>query len=156
MSRDLFLVFNSHFDRDRGLDQGRLSVNSLQYGTQNIWLAASSYSTLQGFESFHKRGGYLPPQYRVPNLRYWTVNLQPIDLWHNKGVQGNFYVLTPHQVTTDRGSARSDFGIHKDANAPGSLGCIVLTEDRFADFEDKMLSLKTQGITELPLFVFYS
>ena len=156
MNTDRFLVFNSHFDRDRGLDQGRLSLNSLQYGTQNIWIAASSYSTLQGFESFHKRGGYLPPQYRVPNLRFWTVNLDPLDLWHNKGVRGNFYILTPTEVKTDKGGVRSDFGIHKDANAPGSLGCIVLDSDRFADFEDKMKSLKIQGIDSLPLFVFYS
>ena len=25
--------------------------------------------------------------------------------------------------------------IHRDANAPGSLGCIVLPTDEFADFE---------------------
>ena len=126
------------------------------YGTINIWVACSSHRTLQGRESFHRRGGYLPPQYRVPGLPCWTVNLDPIDLSNHKGVRGNFYILSPTEVKTDRGGVRSDFGIHKDANAPGSLGCIVMDSDRFADFEDKMASLREQSIHQLSLFVFYS
>ena len=153
---DNFLVFNSHFDRDKGLDFGRLSLNSLQHGTKNIWLASSSHRTLQGFESFHHRGGYLPPQYRVLGLPFWVVNLDPIDLSNNPGVAGNFYILSPTEVTTDRGGRRSDFGIHKDANAPGSLGCIVLSGDRFADFEEQMSGLRKINVRQLPLFVFYS
>lgn len=126
---DYFLLFSSHFDRDAGLDMGRLSLNSLIRGTLKIWLASSSVSTKQGSESFHVSGGYIPPQYRVPGLAKWMVNLLPIPLDHIKGIDGNFYRIDPYEVTTDRGGKRSDFGIHKDANVPGSMGCIVMSSD---------------------------
>jgi hypothetical protein len=32
-----FFIFSLHFDRDKGLDQGRLSINSLSKGTVQIW-----------------------------------------------------------------------------------------------------------------------
>lgn len=151
-----FLNFTLHFNRDRGLDQGRLSLNHLTEGTLDIWLATSSISTKQGRESFHVTGGLLPPQYRVPNLKNWEVDLNPIFMPHTRGVEGNFYRLLPHQVRTDRGGVRSDFGIHKDANTPGSMGCIVMSSDRFREFEAKMQGLKIAGIDRLPLFVQYS
>jgi hypothetical protein len=35
------------------------------------------------------------------------------------GVRGNFYKITPFEVTTNQGAVRGDFGVHLDANAPG-------------------------------------
>ena len=151
-----FLLFTLHFDRDRGLDQGRLSLNSLTAGCLAIWLATSSISTKQGRESFHQHGGLLPPQYRVPGLKNWSVDLKPIPMPQTKGVEGNFYRLLPFEVTTDRGGVRSDFGIHKDANTPGSMGCIVMSAKRFAEFEVKARGLRIAGVRKLPLFVQYS
>ena len=156
VNNDYFLIFSQHFDRDRGLDMGRLSINSLRKGTIDLWMATSSIATKQGFESFHQWGGMLPPQYRVPQLKHWTVQLGPIPLHHVKGVEGNFYKLLPHEVTTDRNGKRSDFGIHKDANQPGSLGCIVLSDDRFAAFERRMREIRAEGILQIALFVQYS
>ena len=151
-----FLLFTQHFDRDRGLDYGRLSLNSLTEGTKCIWRATSSIASKQYPESFHVRGGMIPPQYRCPKLPNYTVMTQPIPLPHITGVEGNFYKIEPHFVTTDRGTVRGDFGIHLDGNAPGSLGCIVLDSDRFKDFESKMANLKRDSLTSLPLFVQYS
>ena len=151
-----FLNFSLHFDRDRGLDQGRLCLRHLEKGTVEIWTATSSTNVKQYRESFHKRGGLIPPEYRVPGLKSWQVHTKPIDLSHNRGVQGNFYKIDPHQITTDKGGVRSDFGIHKDANVPGSLGCIVLTADRFEQFEKEMSQLSAQGVNSFPLFVTYS
>ena len=158
MVNNFFLLFTAHFDRDRGLDYGRLSINSLDKGTINIWKAASSYATKQKQygESFHERGGMLPPQYRVPKLKNWSVLTKPIPLDLIKGVEGNFYKLSPYEVTTDRGGVRSDFGIHKDANAPGSLGCIVMSPDRFMNFELAMAYFRKHDIKQLPLLVQYS
>jgi len=153
---NLFLLYSAHFDRDRGLDYGRLSINSLMQGTLSIWRATSSYASKQYRESFHEYGGVLPPQYRVKGLEYWSVNTTPIPLNGVKGVEGNFYQLSPFAVTTDKGGKRSDFGIHKDARAPGSLGCIVMSSDRFLQFEAAMTRLRQQGIAKLPLFVQYS
>lgn len=148
-----FLLFTAHFDRDKGLDYGRLGLWSYDRGHIKIWVATSSYSTKQYAENFHERGGMLPPPYRCRNLPFYRVETNPIPLPNVKGVEGNFYKIIPHQVVTDKGGSRSDFGIHRDANAPGSLGCIVMTGDRFKDFEAEMKKINYPNI---PLFVQYS
>ena len=101
-------------------------------------------------------GGYIPPGYRCNPRVAWKVRLNPIHLPHVKGVEGNFYRIIPYAVTTDKGGKRSDLGIHKDANVPGSMGCIVMSGDRFADFEKEIMQLRTIGIKEIPLLVTYS
>lgn len=151
-----FLNFCGHYDRDKGLDQGRLRLDSLLQGNIDIWIAASSISTKQGHESFHQRGGYFPPDYRCKPKVQWSVKLVPIPMPTVKGVEGNFYQISPHAVKTDRGGERSDFGIHLDANVPGSMGCIVLTSIRFRQFENQMELLRAKGILKLPLFATYS
>lgn len=153
---DYFLSFSSHFDRDQGLDQGRLRLDSLSSGNINIWVASSSVSTKQGRESFHQLGGYLPPGYRCNPRVQWQVRLNPVYLPNVKGVNGNFYRITPFAVTTDKGGKRSDLGIHRDANVPGSMGCIVMSGDRFKSFEAEMIKLRAMGIREIPLLVTYS
>lgn len=150
-----FLVFNSHFDRDKGLDQGRLSLCSSDDGTIHIWRACSSYSTKQYRESFHERGGYIPPEYRVPALNHWRVETTPVNLSHVKGVAGDFFRILPFEVTTDKGGKRSDLGIHLDANAPGSMGCIVMDYKRFNFFKQAMVQMK-RLTKELPLYIRYS
>jgi hypothetical protein len=70
-----------------------------------------------------------------------------------KGVEGNFYKINPHEVKTDKGGVRGDFGIHLDANVPGSMGCIVMDRKNFDGFEKRMKSL---SLNELPLSVIYS
>ena len=150
-----FLIFSMQFDRDPGLDSGRLSLNSIEAGTKDVWIATSSTANKQGSEDFNERGGLIPPQYRC-GIKYYTVATSPIPMASVKGVEGNFYKIDPHQVTTDKGTVRGDFGIHRDANVPGSLGCIVLNGDRFRDFEVAMRSLKDKGLVSIPLFVQYS
>ena len=151
-----FLLFSAHFDRDKGLDMGRLSLNHIYDGTVNIWISSSSVSGKQYPESFHRRGGFLPPQYRTSNVKTYSVKTQPIDLSGTRGVKGNFYQILPFEIFTDKGGVRSDFGIHKDADAPGSLGCIVMNADRFKEFEAEMFILLQKNIFSVPLFVQYS
>jgi hypothetical protein len=151
-----FLDFFLNFDRDSGLDQGRLCLRHLEQGTLQVWTATSSTSSKQERESFHERGGLIPPEYRVPGLKNWTVQTSPIPMPNNSGVAGNFYKIDPHSVTTDKGGVRGDFGIHLDGNLPGSLGCIVMNADRFKAFEVEIKKLANQGIKSLPLFVTYS
>lgn len=155
-TNNYFLIFNSHFDRDKGVDQGRFSICSLENGTLDIWVACSSHSTKQYHESFHERGGYIPPEYRVPGIENWFVETDPLDLTKNKGVAGNFYKITPFEVTTDKGGKRGDFGVHLDANYPGSLGCIVMNKKRFGQFESWMRILRKEKIKRIPLFIRYS
>lgn len=151
-----FAIFSSHFDRDKGLDHGRFALCSLTRGVIDIWVAASSFSTKQYKESFHERGGYLPPTYRCPGLKFWEIETSPVDLRGVKGVAGNFYRLLPHAVTTDKGGKRSDFGVHLDANVPGSMGCIVMDARRFKQFENQMKLLNQKGTKKIKLLVFYS
>jgi GH24 family phage-related lysozyme (muramidase) len=156
MSSQYFLVFSQHFDRDPGLDCGRLSLNHLEKGTIDIWIVTSATEGKQYSESFHEKGGLIPPQYRCdPKLKNWVVKTDPLYL-PQPGIEGNFYKIDPHEVTTDKGGVRGDFGIHKDANVPGSLGCIVMSSDRFNSFEKHMTQLRAEGVTEVPLFVQYS
>ena len=98
----------------------------------------------------------LPPNYRVPGLAFYTVSTKPIPMPQTKGVRGNFYQILPFEIVTDKGGKRSDFGIHKDADAPGSLGCIVMSGDRFKQFENAMAKLNRQGLEKIPLEVYYS
>lgn len=151
-----FLNFSAHFDRDNGIDVGRLLLHHLKHGHQQIWLAYSSTEEGQQREDFHQRGGLIPPQYRVPALNQWTVSTVPEDSSGVVGVEGNFYRISPYRVVTDRGGVRSAFGIHRDANKPGSLGCIVMSDDRFLDFENQMTRLRSEGVINLPLVVVYS
>jgi hypothetical protein len=153
-----FLDFAMGLDTDGRLEEGRLVLRSIsaQGGrTHQIWVSTSSIASRQKPEDFHQKGGPIPPEYRVPNLRAWEVETRPINLSHVKGIEGNFYKVLPFMIRTDSGAERGDFGIHRDANVPGSLGCIVMSAERFKSFEAEMAKLKGLAIDKIPLFVTY-
>ncbi len=63
---------------------------------------------------------------------------------------------TPEEVTIN-GVERGDFGVHFDANVPGSSGCVVLrTAVGWQAFEKDMKALLTSGVNQIPLLVSYS
>lgn len=98
--------------------------------------------------------GPLPSNYEL-GLNAYTVKSAPINLSNVKGVAGNFYKIDPHLVSIN-GKQRGDFGIHFDANVPGSAGCIVLrTPKGWEAFQSKMKTLP-QLQEVLPLVVSYS
>lgn len=151
-----FLVFSSHFDYTKGIEIGRLLLENIKTGNKHIWKFWSSHKNGQSPNSIHKRGGYLPPSYRIPSVPQLRVSTTPIDLSHHKGVKGNFYPILPFEFVTDKGGKRGDFGIHLDANVPGSAGCPVTNAKRFAKFENAMTELRAEGIKDIPLIVVYS
>ncbi|MEH2394467.1 MAG: hypothetical protein V7K21_23330 [Nostoc sp.] len=151
-----FLTFSLNFDRDPGLEEGRLYLRHLEKGMLQVWVATSATARKQFPESFHQKGSMIPPEYRVLELKFWTVNTKPISMKEKKGVEGNFYQILPSDVKTDKGGVRGDFGIHKDANVPGSMGCIVLTPERFQGFEKEVTQLAKEGKDSIPLFVTYN
>jgi hypothetical protein len=153
-----FLDFAMGLDADGRLEDGRLvlrSVGSDGGRTHDIWTATSSLATRQKPEDFHQKGGPIPPEYRVPGLGAWSVETTPIFMPSVKGVEGNFYKINPYLVTTDKGGERGDFGIHIDANVPGSMGCIVMNSKVFSSFEAEFQGLKKSGILQMPLFITY-
>lgn len=151
-----FLIFNSSFDKDKGLDYGRLSLIDVPKQDQKIIKASTGYQTKQYPECFHERGGMLPPAYRCKGNFMWSVATKPIPMPNHRGVRGNFYQIFPFEVITDKGGKRSDFGIHLDADAPGSLGCIVTDIHRFETYESWMYEANREGHARLPLIVVYS
>lgn len=155
-NQQYILVFSAHYDRDRGLDYGRLLLEHINLGHQNIWKAISSHRQGQGYQSFHNWGGLLPPAYRCPLVTQLKVATTPINLSHVKGVDGNFYRISPFAMTTDKGGKRSDFGIHLDKNNDGSLGCIVMNQKNFSDYQNTMTRIRNEGVTSIPLIVVYS
>ena len=73
-----------------------------------------------------------------------------------RGFEGNFYVINPHLVMVN-GVERGDFGVHFDANVPGSSGCVVLRTDiGWEAFGKDMKALANSGVKEIPLLVSYS
>jgi len=153
-----FLDFSLALDKDTHLEHGRLILRSINGGggrTHQVWVSTTSLGTKQTPDGFHARGGPIPPEYRVPSIRSWDVLTTPIALPQTKGVEGSFYKILPFEVKTDKGGVRSDLGIHKDANVPGSMGCIVMAGDRFQSFEAEMTKLRKAGVTQLPLFINY-
>ena len=158
---NMFLIFWMSYDKKPGLDSGFLSLCSLDANgdgkTMKIWTATSAVSSKQDSESMHKIGGLLPAEYQIAgNQKAWSVLTAPISMPKTKGVEGNFYQLFPTRVMTTKGGERSNFGVHRDANVPGSMGCIVMSDAEFAKFEAEMKALReTHKISKLSLFVRY-
>jgi hypothetical protein len=135
---DLFLIFAMALDADALLNRGRLMLFDRQRGPIGRWVATSGLGSYQDVRDWnHVGGGVLPATYqlRAP-IPWYQVVIEPIDLSYLKGVEGNAYQIIPTSQVTDGGVTRSDELIHRDANVPGTLGCIgIQGTAEFADFE---------------------
>lgn len=111
------------------LAEGRLEC----YDRDGLGVIIPATSGAPGFQSnanywIVSKGPLPPGQY--------TVNLEP-EAKEARGIEGDFFRIFPVEVThADGKTKRSGFGIHRDANAPGSAGCIVIIPPRlyFARF----------------------
>jgi hypothetical protein len=151
------LIMSGHYDRDVGLDSYLLALIHTVKGHINQWRCTSSQAHSQKLGSDYIRGGLIPPTYHCQDLTQYQVLTKSLDLTHIAGVRGSFYQILPYQIDTLQGTKRSDFGIHLDANVPGSMGCIVMDGINFVDFERQMSKLAAvEQIPKIPLHVFYS
>lgn len=117
---------------------------------QNAYTATSSIAGRQYRDSWELKGGLIPPSeiYQVATVPLWMPDI--------KGVEGSFYAITPFEVQTP-GAVRGDFGVHYDANVPGSMGCVVLSTQKGWDaFRRDVRSIMAQGVAYLPMVVKYS
>lgn len=136
----------------KALEMGKLKLIA---GDKNILYSCTS--GLPGFQNLGssvRRGkGRIPSCLQAKITNYW-VTTEPVYLPKVKGVEGNFYPITPFTVSVS-GAIRSDLGIHADRNVPGSAGCLVINlEDHWKQFQSEMKILANQGIIKLPLMVF--
>lgn len=116
--------------------------------------ATSGTKGNQYLKSWRLKGqGCIPPSsntisYKVSTNRLWLPNV--------KGVEGSFYAISPFTVNID-GYTRGDFGIHYDANVPGSAGCIVVPSQEHWDiFRGYIDSIRSMGIKEMALTTMYN
>lgn len=152
----MLLFFTMPLDETSQLNKGRLFLVDETKGILGRWVATSSTGDKQGVKDWNVRGGVIPATYELnPSLPFYSVAVNPVDLKHVKGVEGNGYPISPFEVKTVDGETRSDLLIHKDANVPGSMGCIVLPESEFVDFE-KVFQKHCEGQNTVKLLVGYT
>jgi hypothetical protein len=135
--------------RANSLITGKLQL--LQGQTElNAYTATSSIPGRQYRGSWELKGGLIPPgdTYQVATAPLWMPD--------TRGVEGSFYAITPFEIQTV-GAVRGDFGVHFDANVPGSMGCVVLeTQKGWDAFRRDIKAIAAQQVAYLPLVVKYS
>jgi hypothetical protein len=150
------LLFHQHLQRTEQLIEGRLLLLDSEPSILNTYIATSGLPNNQRFDCLSSPGRGSIPQNSLIGVDCYQVSTTPIYMPGVKGVEGNFYKINPHIVTIN-GVERGDFGVHFDANVPGSSGCVVLrTAVGWQAFEKDMKSLLTSGVKEIPLLVSYS
>lgn len=117
--------------------------------------ATSGISGYQNKGAWRIKGrGYIPPSIQIIPQK-WFVSTQRLWMPQVKGVEGSFYAIAPLAVNLG-GLSRGDFGIHFDANVPGSAGCIVIRQqDHWDLFRNEMSAFRLEGIQQVALFVSY-
>ncbi len=130
--------------------KGKLvAVNTKEGKIDGAWNAVSGVG---GRENQRMRGP-IPSQPNVSVIRY-TVRTAPLNL-PNPGIAGKFYKIDPHLITI-QGKTRGDFGIHFDANVPGTAGCIGIdSKADWENFKDAMFDFQRAGLAQIPLLVSY-
>ncbi|WP_202895711.1 hypothetical protein [Iningainema tapete] len=153
--KPLLLFHNKLGDSSQLLEGRLLLIDSESNTIKNVYRATSGSAGWQEHHELAVRGkGSIPPQSDV-NIPHYTVATKPIPMPKLKGVEGNFYKIDPHLVRIN-GQQRGDFGIHRDANVPGSAGCVVLTTiPGWEGFQLDMRNLATSGVQKVPLLVSY-
>lgn len=134
--------------------QGTLLITEPD-GGKRACKATSGLPCSQHVNSWNLKGrGVIPPcsvagitSYQLKTQRLWFPNV--------RGVEGSFYEIDPDIVKVGP-TRRGDFGIHWDANVPGSAGCIVLSKQEDWDtFRKLMAEFEAQGWNKIPLYVEY-
>lgn len=151
------LLYYQDLRQTSELIEGRLLLIDCEKRTiKNTYIATSGLPNNQRYDCLPLRGfGPIPPINSV-GIDSYTVATSALDMPNVRGVEGAFYKIDPHEVTVAN-MLRSDFGIHYDANVPGSSGCVVLrTTQGWQGFKKDMQSLAASGIKEVPLLVSYS
>jgi Fungal chitosanase of glycosyl hydrolase group 75 len=108
--------------------------------------------------AWERKGGLIVPTNVCEEVtgKGLSVKTTPIYMPDVRGVSGNFYPIEPFLIQTD-GDERGDWGIHNDANMPGSLGCIVAeTEKGWAAIQREFKVLEKLGVRVIDLIVEYS
>ncbi|MGJ5634237.1 hypothetical protein [Nostoc sp. CALU 1950] len=144
------LTFSMKLSDSSSLVTGNLELIDLD-GKEIDYLATSGLCGYQDKDNIWTRArGPIPPgsDYSVPTIPYYLST---------KGIEGNFFHITPDPITSSQGITRGEFGVHFDANGPGSAGCIVLIrKESFNTFCERMKKIADAGVNSIPLKIVYS
>jgi hypothetical protein len=120
--------------------------------------ATSSLPGRQYSGSWNQTGGLIPPTKMCMEKTGsgFSAKTTPIYMPNVQGVSGNFFPISPFEMETD-GNTRGDWGIHRDANVPGSMGCIVPRTDKgWEAIQREFKILAGIGIRSVELIVEYT
>jgi hypothetical protein len=151
-----FLVFSMQLDNTPELNRGRLVLWDWEKGQIGRWVATSGLGQYQKIGGWSKQGGgVIPAPYQCnPSFANYWVEVIPVDRSEVRGIEGDAYAITPFEVRTKDGVGRSDLMVHRDANVPGSMGCIVMSKEEFDDFCETF-ARELIGHEKIKLFVQY-
>lgn len=140
--------------------RGNLIVGVLTYceneKTVNAFQATSGCIGNQFHSCQNRKGKGCLPSHRQAGILHYTISTQKLWLPHVKGVEGSFFAISPFTVNIN-GVSRGDFGVHFDANVPGSAACVVLETQRgWTAYLKIMDELKQRGRQSVPLYVDYN
>jgi hypothetical protein len=125
-------VFSLNQARSEQLIYGKLTFT--RGGKELLSVKATSGQSSYQYAGAHTmRGkGCLPPRadWKISTKGYYSAT---------RGIEGMFYHITPDP---DPGTGRSEFGLHRDANVPGSAGCIVVADT--TEFNQKVQPLMAE------------
>jgi hypothetical protein len=132
-----WLRFRMTLKQSEELLTGELSIMD---GDTNIgsFLVTSGLQGCQSLGHQSARGiGPIPSCQKV-GISSYSVRTTPFDERGILGVEGNFYYIEPDPVHVP--PPRGEFGIHFDANGPGSAGCVVFRKrGEWENFQEFML-----------------
>jgi hypothetical protein len=142
------LFFTMELRPSNELLYGNLQL-SYPDGTIIDYIATSGCTQWQqpGDQSARARGPIPEGDYKIPTTPYWL---------DTRGIEGSFFHITPDPVMID-GVLRGEFGIHYDANFPGTSGCIgIVNSLGWTKLCDRMKAIAKSGVKSIPLSVKYN
>lgn len=138
------------------LQVGKLSIVQDGKIGNNHFIATSGCSGWQFKGAWRHKGKGCIPKPIDTGIDCFTTSTMALWLPNVKGVEGSFFPIAPFQVKLSGGVTRGDFGIHFDANVPGSAGCIVIrNQPDWTRFLSQMKDFNRMGVKAIPLQVIY-
>lgn len=141
------------------LQIGKLELIACQSNTCELVDRYDTTSGLPGWQAptdiSARAKGPIPNPEAVKRKSYFLTT-KPIDSRGVKGIDGNFYSITPETVHLPD-KTRSGFGIHADKNVPGTAGCLGVTNDSdWKRFQAQFVKITKLGIDKIPLVITYN
>ncbi len=146
------------FDKPITIGESKLQNGKviLTYDESKIaYLATSGLAGYQSLLAARARGRGRIPSCSQVGINCYHVSTTPIYMPKVRGVEGNFYPITPFMVKVD-GHDRGDFGLHFDPvpGTPGSAGCIVIrNKEHWDKIQAALRAINAKGVNTIPLYV---